>query len=230
MPVVEVIAHLGAPVVVTDALHLDGILSAVHPDCVGGGLTRTCAEDEIARPPIPLVARSAYGEEVYLCSAEEWPEGARRRSGHLTRRRDGDDLDRLTKPVQTASGPARDVLLRFPVVEAPWVRWIAVGGPEGIERLIRRARSVGSQRRQGYGEVLRWEVREMAEAKPMEAIVSSGAARRHLPAAWCEAPEIVDVGAVRPPYWHPSSRGPRVRRGTPTGIRGDIELIVSSSR
>jgi len=228
MPVVEVVARLGTPVVVTDALHLDGILAAAHPDCVGGHLTRTCDASEIIRPRLPIVARSAYGEEVYLCSAEEWPADARRRSGHLTKRRDGEDLDHLTLPVQTASGPGRDVMLRHPVVEAPWMRWIAVGSVQGIRKLLRRAEAVGSLRRHGYGMVLAWEVRKQDGVAPIEVLIAAGAARRHLPAAWCDAPKIVDVGAIRPPYWHPCSRGPRVRRGVPTGLHETTIALLAT--
>lgn len=235
MPVVEVIARLGAPVVVTDALHLDGILSGVHPDTVGGHLHRGADPSEIIRPRLPVVSRSLYGEEVYLCSAEEWPAEARRRSGYLTRKRDGDDLDYLTQPIQTASGPGRDVLLRYPVVEAPWVRWVAVGSRRGILTLIRRAEAVGAIRRHGHGavlagagDVLGWEVRRL-DMPALEVLVAGGLARRHLPAAWCDTPAAVDVGALRHPYWHRASYGPRVRRGTPTRLLPEVAAMIQSA-
>lgn len=230
MPVLRITARLGGPVVVRDALHLDGILAAVHPDCVGGALHRASDASEVIRPPLPIVVRRFEDDPVHLASAEEWPEDARRRSGHLTRRRDPDDLDHLTRPIQTASGPDRDVMLRFPVVEAATVSWVAVGDRSGVVSLLKRVPAIGSIRRHGYGVVLGWDVEVVRGADPASVLVSRGVARRHLPASWCEAPQAVTVGAWRAPYWHPSSIGARVTRGTPTGLREGTTRVLEGVR
>lgn len=228
MAILRVTARLGAPVALREALHLDGILAAAHPDTVGGHLHRASDAVEVRRPRLPVLSKRIRGEECHLASAEEWPEGASRRSGHLTSRRDGEDLDHLTRPIQTASGPERDVMLRFPVVEAPTVSWWCVGDRQGVGKLLRRVEAVGALRRHGYGTVLSWDVERVnGTMEPVEVVLHGGVARRHLPASWCDGAESIDVGATRVPYWHSSSVGPRVRRGTPTGLAPDVlEALV----
>jgi hypothetical protein len=226
MPTLEARAYLGAPIVLTDALHLDGMLQSVHPSCVGGHLRRTDPTAAIIRPKLPIASLTAAGVTLYASSAEEYPTEARRRSGHLTRRRDAADLDYLTSSIDRGAGPARDVLLRYPVVETPWMSWLCVGREKGVRQLLRRVEAVGALRRHGYGHILRWEV-TVVEAPPVDCLVTGGRARRHLPSVWCEAPEVVDEGAVMPPYWHPSSTRPRVRRGTATGLTAQVLAACS---
>lgn len=229
MALLRVVARLGSPVVLREALHLDAILAAVHPSCVGGLLHRGSDASEIVVPPLPLATLRACGVVVHMASADQWPPEVRRRSGYLSRRRDGDDLDHLTRPVQTASGPDRDVLLRFPSITAPTVSWLAVGDRRGVQELLRRVGAVGALRRHGYGAVLEWTVRE-EEGDPASVLVASGVAQRHLPAEWCEEPESVVLGAWRLPYWHASVVGPRVSRGTPTGLRAEVREGVGRLR
>lgn len=223
MPLIRVRAYLSAPLALTEPLHLDGLLVACSHGVAGLHLTRTCAASDIVRPRIPVLDLHCRGQTVALCSAEILPPEARRTSDHLTRRRDGEDLDYLTAPVATRSGPGRDVMLRFPIVETPWVEWLAVGrrGKPIRSVLGRRAQSVGMLRRHGYGVVREWTA-DKVEGQIEAAIVAGGLARRNLPASWCDAAEVIENVPTRAPYWHPAMINHGVRAGRRTGLHPDV--------
>lgn len=211
-------AFLDSPVALVGPLHLDGILASAAPGISGRRLTRTCPAEAVVSPPIPVPAVTWAGHRVHLCSAAEAAADARRSSEHLTRRRDGDDLDFLAKPVDTRTGPGRDVKLRFPVTITAYLDWLCVGKRQPVLKMLRsRVQAVGSFRRHGYGVVRRWEV-ERVDAPALEALVFRGRARRNLPARWLVEPETVESVPVRAPYWHPSTLEPGVLAGRLTGL------------
>lgn len=219
MPVLRVRATLQAPIAVADPLHLDGLLAAAAVTPADRGrLARTSDPAAIHLPPIPLMALDHAGGRIYLTSEMEAAPGARRSAEHLTRRRDPLDLDYLTRSIETRSGPGRDVLLRCPTLETPWVEWRCVAHRRPLLLLLRRrVDQVGMLRRHGYGIVSQWEVERVDE--PVEQVlVLAGRARRNLPASWCEAPEVVEPVPVRAPYWHASTVVEGVRAGRLTGI------------
>lgn len=223
MPLVRVRAHLSTPLALREPLHLDGLVVACSHGVSGLHLTRTCDESEIVRPRIPIMELRCRGQTTAICSAEILPPEAKRTSDHLTRRRDGEDLDYLTSPVETRSGPGRDVMLRFPTIETPHVEWIAFGRRKPILRLLRRrVQAVGMLRGHGYGMVREWEAESSDSRDLSETLVSGGVAIRNLPASWCEAPEVVERVPTRAPYWHPAMVGDGVRSGRRTGLHSEV--------
>lgn len=222
MPVLRVRAYVDVPVALTEPLHLDALMVACSDGVSGQHITRSCPAEDIIRPRIPACSLTYGGHAVVLCSAEVLPPEARRRSEHLTRRRDGEDIDYLDRPVDTRSGPGRDVMLRFPVVETPYVEWWCVGRRKAVRRLIaRRIQSIGATRRHGYGVVRRWEI-ETTDEPVSSVLVAGGVARRNLPAEWCDSEEIVESVPVAAPYWHPANVVPGLRAGRRTGLTDGV--------
>lgn len=219
MPVLRVRATLHTPIALAHPLHLDGLLAAAAVTPADRErLARTSDPLAIHLPPIPLMALDHAGEHIYLTSEMEAAPEVRRSAEHVTRRRDPLDLDYLTRPIETRSGPGRDVLLRFPTLETPWVEWRCVAHRRPLLLLLRRrVEQIGMLRRHGYGVVQEWEV-ERVEEPVDQVLVVGGRARRHLPVAWCDAPEIVERVPVRAPYWHPSTVVDGVRAGRLTGL------------
>lgn len=218
MSLLQITARMAGPVVLYDALHFDGLMVACHQERGAPPIGRASDPSEIARPTIPVASITHAGLTVYACSAAELSPDARRYGSHLTRRRDGADLDYLTHALNPRSGTDRDVMLRLPAAATEWVRWYAVGRRRPVKEMLRRCQSVGAVRRDGYGAVAAWEIDEL-DGPPALAIVAGGMARRHLPAAWCVAPRDVQRAPVRAPYWHSSSVVPAVRVGA------DVELV-----
>lgn len=228
MAVLRVRAYLAAPVALTDPLHLDGLAAAVARGASRGRLARTSDGSEIVRPPLPIVALTHAGHQIHVCTAAEVAPDARRSREHLTRRRDGADLDYLTERVDTRSGPGRDVMMPYAVWLTPYVEWWCVGGRQGVRSMIeRRVTHVGMVRRHGMGSVARWEFTRTDES-PCSLLVQRGRARRNLPTAWCEAPELVERVPVSAPYWHPSVFVPGVMVGRQTDLAAEVRRKVEA--
>jgi CRISPR type IV-associated protein Csf3 len=228
VPLLRVRAELATPVALMEPLHLDGVLMAQRLGADRERLTRSCEAEHIATAPIPVVHLDHAGARAYLTSAAEPAPEARRLGEHLTRKRDADDWDYLSRPVNIASGALRDVCLRFPVIATPWLEWWAIGDRQGVRKVIKGVHAVGMLRRHGYGEVLGWDVIvESAVDADVDAavaavLVGSGRARRNLPAAWCEAPEVLERVPIAPPYWHPATWTEGVKVGRGTGLAQSV--------
>src|SRR5690606_24968934 len=91
-----------------------------------------------------------------------------------------------------------------------------------MRAMLKRVAAVGMYRRHGHGTVRAWDVERVEGMSALDVLTHRGAARRHLPASWCDAPECPDVGAVRAPSLHRYTVRRRVRRGTPTGLRPEV--------
>lgn len=222
MSVLRVRAYLHTAIALIDPLHLDGIAVAVARGQEMSRLTRGSDANRIARPWLPIASIEYAGYAIRICTAAEMAPDARRAREHLTRRRDGTDLDYLTRSVETRSGSGRDVMMPYAIWLTPWVEWWCIGQRQGIRSMIaRRVTHVGMLRRHGMGSVARWEIEKM-DAAPASMLVQSGRARRNLPRDWCSQPEAIEIVPVSPPYWHPASRTAGVAAGRFTDLSGPI--------
>lgn len=228
VPVLRIRAYVTTPVALTEPLHFDGLAAAVARGASKTRLTRADDGRDIVRPPLPIASITHGGHELYVCSAAEVAPNARRSREHLTRRRDGADLDYLESKVDTRSGPGRDVMMPYPVWLTPYVEWWCVGTRQGVRTMVaKRTTHVGMLRRHGMGEVSRWEI-EVVEGDPVAVLLAGGRARRNLPREWCEAPEVVEHVPLSAPYWHPSVRAAGVRAGRLTGLASALEAKVTA--
>jgi hypothetical protein len=224
MSLLRVTAHMSAPIVSSEEIHLDALLIAARPG-PGPCPTRSTPVAEITYPPLPI-PRVAYGGQwVYACSTWSLPPDAQGGLEHLTKRRDPGDVHELSRPYTPGSGKGRDYMLPVPVVEAPSVSWLCVGDRQGLRRLLRYVRAVGSMRRHGYGVVDRWEVTREDEGQCGDVLVRGAFARRWLPAAWCPGSPS-EAGPVVPPYWHPGLSCERVRPGVRAALAPGVVAAV----
>lgn len=215
MGVVRLTATLGAPVVMRDDLHLDGLFMAAHPACRSQPLARSSPPSEFREPPIPIARLTWEGVSVYLATVAQLPPEARLETEHHIKRRDEQDIEALAKPVHLGLGPAKNRMISLPIVVTPTISWLLLGEAKTVRRFAERTRQIGSWRAQGYGIVTAWRaeyVEDWCAAAPT-VLVSGGRAQRHLPASWCTVGQPV-VGAYRPPYWHPARQAdPIIRAG-----------------
>lgn len=229
MPLLQITARMAGPVVLYDALHFDGLMVACHSGRGGAPIGRGSDASEIVRPSIPVASLTYGGATVRLCSAAELAPDARRYGAHITRRRDGSDLDYLTRPINPRSGTDRDVMLRLPAAASSYVRWYAVGRRRPVKQMLRRCHAIGAVRRDGFGAVASWEVEEIDGPSSL-ALVAHGRARRHIPAAWCVTPVDVQRLPLAAPYWHPSSVAPAVSLGATVELAREVARRLEARR
>lgn len=225
---VRLTAHLDAPVVLSDDLHLDGLLASAHPFTRGAPISRDTPRSGLVLPPLP-VARASFGDHtVSLCTVAILPPTARMATNNAVSRRDAEDVEMLGRPVQLNLGPGKNRLHRLATVITPTIEWLCIGDRRGIKRLIRRISHIGSWRSAGYGVVRTWEAVE-EEGDSMRVLTDGVLAQRHLPVSWCDWADSETAGAITPPYWHPAMQSERiVRAGTRCTIKSPIRELADT--
>lgn len=209
LKIIRVTARMGSQLVLTAPLHLDGLLSAVHPATHGHQRpTRSDETDEHIRiAPLPLGQVFYGGSWVWAASAAQMPDEATLRVSTITKRRDPGDVYYAQRQFQPASGPMRDRMVAVQTVCTPSMSFLAVSNDvPDVRRLLRRVMSVGGLRKNGYGQVLSWDV-DVADISLgidawRETIINDGRARRRLPAEILKPDTYRDQQLrAMPPYW-----------------------------
>jgi hypothetical protein len=223
MPVVLLTAHVAAPIVIDDELHLDGLLETAHPNSRQVPVSRTTRLEDLPTVPIPICSHSLDGLTTRLCTSMRLPDAARMVRSHVVKRRDGEDIEALANGVNLGLGPGKNRMNALTTLITPYVQWLAIGDRRELLRLARRVLFVGSWRSAGYGLVTGWTA-ENVDADPPTVLVADGVAQRHLPASWCAWHEGTVTGPIRPPYWHPARQTETiVRAGTRCALKPTVE-------
>ena len=203
---VRVVFEMTSPVILTDPLHLDAVITAVHPDAVDTTLVRTMdAKGSIKGLPLPLERAGAHGQWVWAASAAYFPDTAKPFSGKYCRRKDEYDADWLGKNVMTIGGIYKNRVASVSGVATPEVCFLAVPKDEGqLLALCRRARGLGRLHASGYG-LIRDVRLERVTRDWRDALVYAGQAMRTLP---CEmlASDCHKSIRPQPPYWAKTGR------------------------
>lgn len=227
--IVRVTAHMSAPIVAHDVIHLDALLCFAHPSCRGRKITRGTRGDQIHMPELPLARIRHGGQWVYACTVERYPDTARRNREHFTKRKDEGDVAARGTTWTPSAGPERNYHLPVVTIETPECHWLAIGDRNGIRKLLRYVDHVGSHRRQGYGMVSRWEVERIVADQALVLAGADGLAARHMPRAWTNHTETSDSGRWLPPYWHPQG-GERVRARALCDVRPEVIAVARRLR
>lgn len=229
----RVTAELRAPIVVDHDVHIDGLLAFAqvlrHRDKYPQSLDRTTPIDNIKRVPVPLQRCDIDGRGVWLASAAELADDAEAQSAYLTRRKDGEDVEHLTKKFHRSQGPGRDILERRQAVAVSSVSWLCCGHRRSIMQLLDLVHHIGARRRHGYGDVARWSV-DPAEFDPVD-IVATGrrSVARHVPIDWWSSASQITRGALEAPYWHPHAQEPVAAIGSKATLRDDVASAIEES-
>lgn len=108
--------------------------------------------------------------------------------------------------IRTANGPTKAHLTRFILISAPIARWIGVGDPDVLLKLIEDAGSLGARKAEGFGRIrsVKW-----TETDEDPLIDREGRARRPIPinhpaARRLSNSSIQGVSSWRAPYWDAS--------------------------
>ena len=194
-------AELETPLVWARGLNPDGLL--MHLLGYGDVITR---QTKVLPPPpgIPIPSVSWGGHTVYLSSDALLPKEAQYQRTDHVRRRDSEDIARLTRKFNRAGGVGRDAMVRSRIVVTPRVGWLVwTHHQRWLHRLMRdRVISLGGLRAHGYGRVREWHIEMVPDGGPEEAWIGEGMTLRHLPVDWLRDDVRATALPVRPPYWH----------------------------
>ena len=203
---VRVVFEMASPVILTDPLHLDAIITAVHPDAVDTTLVRTMdAKGSIKGLSLPLERAGLPASWVWCASAAYFPDTAKPFSGKYCRRKDEYDADWIGKNVLTIGGIYKNRVAAASGVATPEVCFLAV--PTDTDELLalcRKVQGLGRLRASGYG-MIRGVRLERVTRDWRDALVYAGKAMRTLPAEMLTSPAGKSV-RIRPPYWARTDR------------------------
>jgi CRISPR type IV-associated protein Csf3 len=222
----RVVARLVAPVETSIEIHLDGLLAAAwmlrqhggDPGCLQASRATPIAD--LREPVLPVPRLVVLGRQVWAASAAWYDDNAEIGATHLTRRRDSEDVARLSRPYNPAFGPGRDRLIRSQTVLCSEVAWRCLGHAREMRHLLGLISSIGTRRRHGQGRVREWIVEPSGDG--MRWLCNRGILARTIPAAWLVDGASTTLGAVEAPYWHPGRQEQIGRPGDPAALRPEV--------
>lgn len=211
--VYEIRFYVSAPVITTTQIHLDGILSAVHPAMHNlSGITRQSARSEVKTAPLPIDSAKIGSKWVFCCTASDFDDSAKVFTDKFNKRKDAIDYHYITRRLTPRSGPGRDRLETCYGVLCEYVRFYAsTTDLREMERICKRVSSIGNLRKMGYGRVSNFEITE-AEMEWRDCLVRFGVAMRNLPACMTVGGNLSRI-PVQAPYWLPDNMEPGVIEG-----------------
>ena len=199
----RVVAELATPLVWHRGLNLDGLCCAALMDDDDVPVTRQTERlPELPHTPIPWLRHGAL--RVYLSSDALLPANTRFERISLSKRRDGNDISRLSRPFNRAGGADRDALKTGRIALTEIVAWqVWTHDHKWLQKLLsRRIQALGGMRRHGYGRVSGWRLERVPEGAPDMAWVDQGITLRALPIGWLATPVMPTRLPICPPYWH----------------------------
>lgn len=216
---------LASPIIIDSPLHLDSLLSAVHPAMHNtNSITRQSGIESLAFAPLALDSAKLGNAWVWCCSAAEFPNNAKYFDGKFTKRRDGTDLMYYRGIQQTTMGIMRDKMEGIYGVSAECVEfYLSTPEIKEVERITRRIKWLGGLRKMGYGEVKGYDVNEMQGANWRDCIISGGKARRNLPLSLVSCDTIKQV-ACKPPYWYYGNKNSGIEAGEACELKEGVYL------
>ena len=216
--------YLRTPVILTAPLHLDALLSAVHPDMHGGGVvSKITDKSEIRQAPLPLDSAKLGRAWVWCASAAEFADDAQYYEDKFARRKTDHDYLYMRGRQTRTFGPQKDLMAAVYGVVTPWVRFLASSANlHDLRHIAKRIKSVGAHREKGYGQVERMEIQPV-DLDFTACLVDDGRARRNLPGTLAEG-RIVSMVNVRPPYWHACTMEQGVTVGGKCRLREGVWL------
>lgn len=204
-------ATLRTGVVSDQYLPLDGILHyQAHREKAGAQvLTYPGAYSTQGGVEMPLAqANGGQQDWFYRCSWAQWPDHVREGRDFWNKRFDTNQADlidfgRGSGKMVIDKGEYKNYRSALYYRAARWVEWFCVGDKTDIERLLSCCTHVGSERGQGWGRVIRWEV----ETWPEDWSVWQGELlMRGIPIALADDWVKRRNYGVRPSYWHAKNK------------------------
>lgn len=220
----EVTFSLFTPLVVDDAIHLDALLMAVHPQASQTPeVLRRLRDGDLPDLPLPI-SRAAMGEAwVYAASTIDLHPDAQPFSGMYTKRTTVDDAKNLEKNIMVIGGIFKDKLSKANGYVSPMVSFVAeTPDVSALRELCARVPHIGRLRGMGYGQVAGVDIRARF-GHWHETLCRDGMAVRNLPACFFheEAPSYINT---HPPYWGMTRREPGAAPGDAVTLRDEVAL------
>ena len=220
----DVLFNLQTPLVVDDAIHLDALLMAVHPQASQTPeVLRRLRDGDLPDLPLPI-ARAAVGESwVYAASTIDLPPDARPFSSMYTKRTTVEDAKALQKNIMTIGGVFKDKLSKANGYVCPTVSFV-VETPDvsALRDLCAIVTNIGRLRGMGYGQVFSFDIHPH-KGHWHDTLCRDGMAVRNLPSCFFNEKASSQINS-RPPYWGMTRREFGAAPGDTVTLRHEVTL------
>lgn len=224
MSVYKITYSLNSPVIISEPLHFDALLTAVHPKARPVyDVNHDLLNGEIPSLKLPVqkvVAPS--GDWVWGASTINLEDATPYQSKH-TKRKGGVDMFGYISNIMTIGGMYKDNFVEDRGYIAPRVSFLAASeNASALLEMAKKVGNIGKLRGMGYGEVKSVQI-ETYEGDWRDILVKSGRAVRNLPQAFLEN-LVESVVNILPPYWGIERRKIGAKPGDPITLRRDLKL------
>lgn len=222
--VYKITFEVKTPIITDTPIHLDGLLSAVHPAMHGTEIiTRNSTIAQMKDAPLPIDSAKIGNVWVWCCTAANYSDDAVPYQDHITKRKVACDYFYIESRQTPRTGPGRDRCDTVYGVSCSTASFLAsTKDRKEIERICRRVKNIGGLRKMGYGEVTRFEVEETLYSW-RDCLEQEGIAVRNLPSEMLETPCNMRV-PVKHPYWHPDHYIPGAFAGYDVKLKSEVWL------
>lgn len=226
-----------SPIILNDDLHLDSILSAVHPAMHNRTfLTRASLASDVTTAPLPIDSAKLNGEWIWCASCGIFPDDAQYFHDKFSKRTAIGDFNYLHKSVTPGVGPGRDRCETiYGAVAAEVMFYASIPDKMHFEnelcRLLKRVKYLGGMRKCGYGQIADFEL-EKTDEEWQDCLIRHGRAARILPVAMLDDYDDRDAtrNRVNPPYWMPSGARECVKPGAYAVLKPEVWLNAAERR
>lgn len=222
---IRVIFHMETPVIISEPLHLDALLTAVHPDAVlQPEVNLRLRDNKLDDLPLPLKT-ARRGEDWVWCASTCSLEGkVKPYKGTHTKRKSREDGFALKNNVMIIGGVFKDWITVDLGFIATQLSFLAEPDDmDDLASLCKRVTNIGKLRGMGYGKVSGCEITDWDGAW-RDCLVSANVAMRDLPASFITNSQNPDLVNIRPPYWDMKRRVAGRSTGKTAKLEEDIRL------
>lgn len=168
---ISIRAYLQTPVISNQYLPLDGILyAALTRKTLGEKLISKASESNVRACigiTLPLKKGGQKNEMwFYHCSFAQWSHDVKEDTSFKVKQGDWlrhDSYLKGTKQIDTSRGKYKNYQLKFYYRAASFVEWYCIGNPIDIAELLNHCTGIGKNTGDGWGQVLRWEIKDWQE-------------------------------------------------------------------
>lgn len=221
----EVIFKVKAPIIATSDIHFDSILYAVSParhnkDNI---ITRLTSQDQINDLPIPVDCIKIGDRYIYCCSVARYT-NAYQITETSTKRKDGLDYMFYHTAQSPKSGIDKDSMIKLYGVSCEEVHFIlSSSNLKELERYCKRIKSIGSMRKQGYGQVSDCVIVTRSDLDWHDCVINNGQAARNIPKCFLEN-ECKSFDRCKPPYFLLDGKEAAAKVGDKAILKTDVYL------
>lgn len=216
--------YMQTPIITTTQIHLDAVLSAVHPAMHGKEIiTKQSVRESITIAPLPIDSAKIERDWVWCCTAADYSSDAKPYYEKITKRKDGMDYWYINSRQTPRTGAGRDRCDAIYGVLCSAVNfWASTTNEKELSRICNRVKNIGGMRKMGYGAVTGFEIAK-TELNWKECLVQKSVVMRNLPCAMVQE-ECQNRVYTHHPYWIPCNLNYGVEAGGRATLKSEVWL------